>query len=47
MKNYGLFINGEWIQSSSGKTFATKNPADGQILATFQEGTEKDVHEGR
>jgi aldehyde dehydrogenase (NAD+) len=43
MKNYGLFINGEWIQSSSGKAFPTKNPADGQTLATFQEGTEKDV----
>ena len=43
MKNYGLFINGEWIQSSSGKAFPTKNPADGKTLATFQEGTEKDV----
>ena len=43
MKNYGLFINGEWIPSSSEKTFPTKNPADGQTLATLQEGTEKDV----
>jgi len=43
MKNYGLFMNGEWVQSSSGKTFTTKNPADGQTLATFQEGAEKDV----
>ena len=43
MKKYGLFINGEWIQSKSGKTFETKNPADDQTLAIFQEGTEKDV----
>ncbi len=43
MKNYGLYINGEWIQSSSGKTFETKNPADDQTLAIFQKGTEKDV----
>ena len=43
MKNYGLFINGEWIQSKSGKTFETKNPADGQTLAVFQEGTQEDV----
>jgi len=43
MKNYGLFINGEWIQSQSGKTFETKNPADGQTLAVFQEGTREDV----
>ena len=43
MKNYGLFINGEWIQSKGGKTFETKNPADGQTLAVFQEGTREDV----
>src|SRR3989304_4581146 len=43
MKKYGLYINGEWIPSSSGKTFETRNPADGETLAFFQEGTEKDV----
>ena len=43
MKNYGLFINGKWIQSKSGKTFETKNPADGQTLAVFPEGTQDDV----
>ena len=43
MKNYGLYINGEWIKSASEKTFATKNPADGEALATFPEGTQEDV----
>jgi acyl-CoA reductase-like NAD-dependent aldehyde dehydrogenase len=43
MKEYGLYINGEWIKSDSGKTFPTTNPATGEILATFQVGTQKDV----
>jgi aldehyde dehydrogenase (NAD+) len=43
MKNYGLYINGEWIKSASEKTFATKNPANGETLANFPEGTQKDV----
>jgi aldehyde dehydrogenase (NAD+) len=43
MKNYGLYINGEWIKSASEKTFATKNPADGEALASFPEGTQEDV----
>jgi acyl-CoA reductase-like NAD-dependent aldehyde dehydrogenase len=43
MKEYGLYIDGEWIKSASGKTFPTDNPATGEILATFQLGTPKDV----
>ncbi len=43
MKDYGLYINGEWVKSASGKTFATKNPATGETLANFAEGTQKDV----
>jgi aldehyde dehydrogenase (NAD+) len=43
MKNYGLYINGEWIKSASEKIFATKNPANGETLANFPEGTQKDV----
>jgi len=43
MKKYGLFINGNWVQSLSGKTFETKNPATGEILASFPQGTKDDV----
>jgi aldehyde dehydrogenase (NAD+) len=43
MQNYGLYINGEWVKSASEKTFVTKNPANGETLATFPEGTQKDV----
>ena len=43
MQEYGLYIDGKWIKSSSGKTFDTKNPASGEILATFQSGTSDDV----
>lgn len=38
-----LFINGEWKESSEGKTFKTENPATGEVLAVVHEATEKDV----
>ncbi|MBW3003708.1 aldehyde dehydrogenase family protein [Candidatus Woesearchaeota archaeon] len=43
MKQYKLYINGKWVNSSSSKTFKTYNPANKKPLAVFQEGTEKDV----
>jgi acyl-CoA reductase-like NAD-dependent aldehyde dehydrogenase len=43
MKEYGLYLNGGWIKSDSGKTFPTTNPATGETLATLQVGTQKDV----
>ena len=43
MKEYGLYINGRWTSSGSGRTFRTTNPATGEILATFPEGTGEDV----
>ena len=43
MKEYGLYLNGAWIKSDSGKTFPTTNPATGETLATLQVGTQKDV----
>jgi alpha-ketoglutaric semialdehyde dehydrogenase len=40
-KNY---INGEWVDSSSGRTFENRNPADTrEILGLFQNSNEKDV----
>ncbi len=42
--NYGLFIKGEWVDSVSGKTFQSDNPAKPkQILGVFQKGNTEDV----
>lgn len=43
MKDHGLYINGRWVSSKSGRTFRTYNPATGEILATFAQGTPEDV----
>ena len=40
-KNY---INGEWVESVSGKTAPTYNPANGEILAeVVQSGLEDEI----
>ena len=33
-----LFINGQWVDAASGKTFETPNPATGDTLARVAEG---------
>src|ERR1700761_5167446 len=33
-----LFINGDWVDAASGKTFETPNPATGETLANVAEG---------
>ena len=38
-----LFIDGEWVDAASGKTFATPNPATGETLATVAEGDAEDI----
>jgi len=43
MREYGLYINGEWIKSSTGRSFMTKNPANGETLAFIAQGSKKDV----
>jgi len=42
-RNYQLFINGQWVDAESGKTFATPNPATGQTLAEVAEADKADV----
>ncbi|HEY8883941.1 MAG TPA: NAD-dependent succinate-semialdehyde dehydrogenase [Chloroflexota bacterium] len=37
-KTFGLFINGEWRDSDNGKTFAVRNPANGEELAQVADG---------
>lgn len=38
-----LFINGEWVEAVSGKTFDTLNPATGEKLASVSEAGEEDI----
>jgi acyl-CoA reductase-like NAD-dependent aldehyde dehydrogenase len=38
-----MFIGGEWIESASGKTFGTTNPATGEELAQVAEGDSADI----
>jgi phenylacetaldehyde dehydrogenase len=39
----GMLIDGEWINSISGKTFETFNPATGEPLARVAEGDRADI----
>ena len=38
-----LFINGQWCDAASGKTFETPNPATGETLARVAEGDAEDI----
>ncbi|KAI4299936.1 hypothetical protein L6164_033356 [Bauhinia variegata] len=38
-----LFINGEFVDSISGKTFETIDPRTGEVIANVAEGTKEDV----
>jgi phenylacetaldehyde dehydrogenase len=38
-----LFINGKWVDSASGKTFPTYDPATGEVLAQVAEADREDV----
>ena len=38
-----LFINGQWTEAASGKTFETPNPATGETLARVAEGDAEDI----
>ena len=41
MKNYQLFINGEFCDAASGETFESVNPANGEVIARIAKaGTE-------
>src|SRR6516225_11408732 len=38
-----LLINGQWVNSTSGKTFPTINPATGEVIAQVAEADAPDV----
>ena len=42
VQEYGLFINGRW-RKSEGKRFETRNPATGEVLASFPLATNEGV----
>ena len=39
-----LFINGQWVDAASGRTFETPNPATGETLARIAEGDAEDIN---
>ena len=43
IQNFKMFINGEWVDSSSGKKIQTFNPENNEVWATVPEANEKDV----
>jgi betaine-aldehyde dehydrogenase len=44
MYSNGMFINGEWVEATSGKTDEILNPANEEAVATVPRGGEEDVN---
>src|SRR6476646_9496076 len=42
-RNYQLFIDGQWVDAESGKTFTTPNPATGEMLAEVSQADAADI----
>jgi acyl-CoA reductase-like NAD-dependent aldehyde dehydrogenase len=42
-KTYRNYIGGEWVDAASGKTFETRNPANGEVLGVFPLSTTEDM----
>ena len=45
MKKNKTFINGSWIEGTSGKTLQSVNPATGDVIAEVQENSLEDVEQ--
>ena len=43
IQNFKMFIDGEWVDSESGKTIETLNPENNEVWATVPEANAKDV----
>jgi len=43
IQNFKMFIDGEWVDSESGKTIETLNPETNEVWATVPEASTKDV----
>lgn len=42
-ENLKLYIDGRWVESESGETFAAENPATGEVIAYLAKGTREDA----
>jgi betaine-aldehyde dehydrogenase len=42
-RKYQLFIDGQWVDAESGKTFTTPNPATGEVLAELAAADRADI----
>src|SRR5919204_4775999 len=44
-KTYKNLINGQWVESATGRTFENRNPADTrEVVGIFQDSGERDVN---
>jgi acyl-CoA reductase-like NAD-dependent aldehyde dehydrogenase len=43
VKKYKMFINNEWVESASGKTFDSVNPFNGEVWAQAPMGEKEDI----
>ena len=43
IQNFKMFINGQWVDSESGKKIETLNPENNEVWATVPEANTKDV----
>jgi aldehyde dehydrogenase (NAD+) len=43
VKDQPMFIGGKWVDSASGKTFPTLNPATGEVICQVAEGDKEDI----
>ena len=44
MENYKMYINGKWVNSSSGKLLDVRNPSTDEIIARVPSASEQDVN---
>jgi aldehyde dehydrogenase (NAD+) len=43
MNTHKILIDGKWVESQSGETFESVNPANGELIGKFQKGNKDDV----
>ena len=43
IQNFKMYIDGQWVDSESGKTIETLNPENNEVWATVPEASAKDV----
>ena len=46
VRDYKLFIGGEWVDAASGETFESTNPSDGSVVGRVARGGKEDMARG-